>query len=156
MSQEAIIPLVTQALNDIYSKIENVTALIENYTNKIQKFTEFFSQNITNMIQALVGLTNTVRSERTKTIQHLNESTTSVLDELHKIQQINIEQTRDETVKAHRKTLGTLQDAVWSVQMLIVLNRFLDAVQYLQGEIDAQAKSPQQQQYEREKPETKW
>lgn len=156
MSTEAIIPLVTQALNDIYSKIENVTALIENYTNKIQKFTESFSQNITNMIQALVELTNTVRSERTKTIQHLNESTTSVLDELHKIQQINIEKTRDETVKSHRKTLGTLQDAVWSVQMLIVLNRFLDAVQYLQGEIDAQAASPQQQPYEKEKTATKW
>nr|MDO8083075.1 hypothetical protein [Candidatus Freyarchaeota archaeon] len=156
MSSEAIIPLVTQALNDIYSKIENVTTLIENYTNKIQKFTEFFSQNITNMIQALVELTNTVRSERTKTIQRMNESTTNVLNELRKIQQINIEQTREETIKAHRTSLGTVQDAVWSVQMLIILNRFLDAVQYLQGEIDAQVKSPQQQQYEREKPETKW
>lgn len=137
MSSEAIIPLVTQALNDIYSKIENVTALIENYTNKIQKFTEFFSENITNMIQAVVELTSTVRSERTKTIQHLNESTTNVLNELHKIQEINIEQIREETIKAHKKTLETMQDAVWSVQMLIVLNRFLDAVQYLQGEIDA-------------------
>jgi phage-related protein len=155
MSSEAIIPLVTQALNDIYSKIESVTTLIENYTNKIQKFTEFFSQNITNMIQALVELTNTIRSERTKTIQRMNESTTNVLNELRNIQQINIEQMREETIKTHRQTLGSVQDATWSVQMLIVLNRFLDAVQYLQGEIDAQTKSPQQH-YEKEKSETKW
>jgi archaellum component FlaC len=155
MSSEAIIPLVTQALNDIYSKIENVTTLIENYTTKIQKFTEFFSQNITNMIQALVELTNTTRSERTKTIQRMNELTTDVLNELHKVQQINIEQVREETIKTHRQTLGSVQDATWSVQMLIVLNRFLDAVQYLQGEIDAQTKSSQQQ-YQKEKSETRW
>ncbi|WXG40024.1 MAG: hypothetical protein WED07_04255 [Candidatus Freyarchaeum deiterrae] len=157
MSAEAIIPLVTQALNDIYTKIENVTSLIENYTNKILKFTEFFSQNITNMIQASVELTNTIRSERTKTIQKMNESTTNVLNELHKVQQINIEQVRDETIKTHRQTLGSVQDATWSVQMLIVLNRFLDAVQYLQGEIDAQVNPPkQQQQKEKEKQGTKW
>jgi predicted PurR-regulated permease PerM len=154
-SSEAIIPLVTQALNDIYSKIENVTALIENYTNKIQKFTEFFSENITNMIHTVVELTNTVRSERTKTIQHLNESTTNILAEIRKIQEINIEQMREETVKAHKATLGNVQDAIWSVQMLILLNRFLDAVQYLQAEIDAQIKS-QQQKYEEQEQETRW
>ncbi len=155
-SSEAIIPLVTQALNDIYSKIENVTTLIENYTNKIQKFTEFFSENITNMIHAVVELTNTVRSERTKTIQHLNESTTNILAEIRKIQEINIEQMREETIKAHKATLGNVQDAIWSVQMLILLNRFLDAVQYLQAEIDAQIKSQQQQKYEEQEQETRW
>lgn len=157
MSSEAIIPLVTQALNDIYSKIDNVTTLIENYTNKIQKFTEFFTENITNMVQTVVELTNTVRSERTKTIQHLNESTTNMLNEIRKIQQINIAQMREETVKAHKTTLGNVQDAIWSVQMLIVLNRFLDAVQYLQAEIGAQMQSQQQQQrYAREEQETRW
>ncbi len=157
MSSDAIIPLVTQALNDIYSKIDNVTTLIENYTNKIQKFTEFFTENITNMIQIVVELTNTVRSERTKTIQHLNESTTNVLNEVRKIQEINIGQMREETVKAHKTTLSNVQDAIWSVQMLIVLNRFLDAVQYLQAELDAQIQSQQQQQrYSREEQETRW
>ncbi len=155
-SSEAIIPLVTQALNDIYSKIENVTTLIENYTNKIQKFTEFFSENITNMIHTVVELTNTVRSERTKTIQHLNESTTNILAEIRKIQEINIEQMREETVKAHKATLENVQDAIWSVQMLILLNRFLDAVQYLQAEIDAQIKSQQQQKFEEQEQETRW
>ncbi len=157
MSSEAIIPLVTQALNDIYSKIDNVTTLIENYTTKIQKFTEFFTENITNMIQTAVELTNTVRSERTKTIQHLNESTTIVLNEVRKIQGINIAQMREETVKAHKTTLGSVQDAIWSLQMLIVLNRFLDAVQYLQTEIDTQTQSqPQPQRYEKGKQEAKW
>ncbi len=156
MSTEAIIPLVTQALNDIYTKIENVTSLIENYTNKILKFTEFFSENISNMINASVELTNTIRSERTKTIQRMNETTTNVLNEIHKLQQVNIEQVRDETIKTHRQTLGSVQDATWSVQMLIVLNRFLGAVQYLQREIDAQASSPKQQQPQREKQGTKW
>ncbi|MHA1208390.1 MAG: hypothetical protein ACTSRF_04045 [Candidatus Freyarchaeota archaeon] len=113
-TSDAIIPLVTQALNDIYSKIENVTSLIEKYTNKIQKFTDFFSENITNMIQKVVELTNTVRSERTKTIQHLNESTTNILNELRKLQEINVEQMREETVKAHKSTLGSVQDAMRS------------------------------------------
>ncbi|MFB0560942.1 MAG: hypothetical protein ACETWM_06995 [Candidatus Lokiarchaeia archaeon] len=157
MSSDAIIPLVTQALNDIYTKIDNVTTLIENYTNKIQKFTEFFTENVTNMVQIVVELTNTVRSERTKTIQHLNESTTNVLNEVRKIQEINIGQMREETVKAHKTTLSNVQDATWSVQMLIILNRFLDAVQYLQAEIDAQIQSQQQKQrYAREEQESRW
>jgi len=103
-----------------------------------------------------VELTNTVRSERTKTIQHLNESTTNILNELRKLQEINVEQMREETVKAHKSTLGSVQDAIWSVQMLIVLNRFLDAVQYLQSEIEAQIQAQQQQQYAEEERETGW
>nr|HDO81177.1 hypothetical protein [Candidatus Bathyarchaeota archaeon] len=141
---EAIIPLITQALSDIYSKIEELSDRVEDYTRKMEKFTDFFTKNIHTLMRGVQDLANVVREERTKTIRHLNESTVNIVEELKKLQSVNVESMRKETVEIHRKTLESVREAIWILQTLILIRRFLLTIGELQKEMGEARQAPSQ------------
>lgn len=142
---EAMIPLITQALSDIYAKVDQLSGQVESYTGKIEKFTEFFTKNVVTLMKGVQDLANVVREERIKTIRHLNESTVNVIEEIKKLQSINLENMRRETIEIHKKTLESVREAVWLLQTMILLNKFLLAIGELQKKIGEAQSTPSPQ-----------
>ncbi|MBS7288170.1 MAG: hypothetical protein KIH01_05370 [Candidatus Freyarchaeota archaeon] len=132
---EAMIPLITQALSDIYAKVDQLSGQVESYTGKIEKFTNFFTKNILTLMKGVQDLANVVREERIKTIRHLNESTVNVIEEVKRLQSVNLENMRKETIEIHKKTLDSVREAVWLLQIMMLINKFLLAIGELQKKI---------------------
>lgn len=142
---EAMIPLITQALSDIYAKIEQLSGQVESYTGKIEKFTEFFTKNILTLMKGVQDLANVIREERIRTIRHLNESTVNVVEEIKNLQSVNLENMRKETIEIHKKTLDSVREAVWLLQTMILINKFLMAISELQKKIGEAQSAPSTQ-----------
>jgi len=106
MDSGPILPLVAEALKDIYARIDGIS---KNFTLLQQSLQEF---------QTAIGQKNMIIIENIKKLQ----STLIELKDSDKLQT---------TIKTIHESIGDIRDGIWYLEFQKTLNRFIEKIEHI-------------------------
>ncbi len=108
MSDRSLLPFVASSLNDVYSKLDELSNQLKLFGNEFTKFLGELNQQISEAIGKIRVMHNT-------------------------LEKVQISNEFKSTTKLFNQTLDQINEGIWYVDFLLALKRILNVVQQFES-----------------------